>query len=224
MTIRLYLGTNTYALTVQALLEELALPHELRWVKIFQETPDPDLLRVSPHSRVPALEDGDLVIFETGAVALYLAETYGKGALLIPPGDPDRPHFLQWFHFLATTLQPDVMMQFHPESYAADAATQERLRQAAFVRLDKVFHTLDAALADGPWFFGDKLSILDFLLGMQGTWPEIYPDTIDAYPNIARHQRAMLERPSVRRTLQIHQAKMRENGEDLILAIDPAGW
>ncbi len=88
MTYRLYLYPNSYALTVHAVLEELALDHELKWVGIFQDTPDPDLLKVSPHSRVPALEGDDLVLFETGAIALYLAEQHGDGALLIPPGDP----------------------------------------------------------------------------------------------------------------------------------------
>ena len=124
MTYRLYLAPNTYALTAHALLEELGLDYELRWVGIFQETPDPELLKVSPHCRVPALQDGDTVIFETGAVALWLAERHGDGAYLVPPGDLGRARFLQWFHYLATTLQPDVMMQFHPEAYAGDDETQ----------------------------------------------------------------------------------------------------
>jgi glutathione S-transferase len=224
MTYRLYLYPNSYALTAQAVLEELGLDHELKWVGIFQDTPDPDLLKVSPHSRVPALEGDNLVLFETGAIALYLAEQHGDGTLLIPPGDPRRGLFLQWFHYLATTLQPDVMIQFHPEVYLDDAATQARLSASSMERLDKVHRTLDAALTEGPWFFGETLTILDFLLGMQGTWPEIYPDSIEDYPNIARHQRALLERPSARRTLDIHRAKIRERGDELVVAIEPEGW
>tara|TARA_B100000676_G_scaffold312208_1_gene385306 strand:- start:1107 stop:1781 length:675 start_codon:yes stop_codon:yes gene_type:complete len=224
VTYRLYLSTNTYALTVQALMEDMGLDHELVWVDIFQDTPDEDLLKVSPHSRVPALNADGTVLFETGAIALWLAEQHGDGDYLIPPGDPRRGIFLQWFHYLATTLQPDVMMQFHPESYAADDATQARLREAAFGRLDKVFRTLDDALADGPWFFGDTITVLDFLLGMQATWPEIYPETIHAYPNLTRHQQALLERPSVQRVFGIHRETMRGNGEELVLAMEPAGW
>lgn len=224
MTYRLYLYPNSYALTVHAVLEELGLDHELKWVGIFQDTPDPDLLRVSPHSRVPALEGDDLVLFETGAIALYLAEQHGDGTLLIPPGDPRRGLFLQWFHYLATTLQPDVMIQFHPETYFEDAATQKRFMAASMERLDKVHRTLDAALADGPWFFGETLTVLDFLLGMQNTWPENFPRSIEDYPNIARHQRALLELPSVRRVLDIHRAKVRERGDELVAAIEPEGW
>ena len=224
MTYRLYLYPNSYALTVHAVLEELALDHELKWVGIFQDTPDPELLKVSPHSRVPALEGDDLVLFETGAIALYLAEQHGDGALLIPPGDPRRGLFLQWFHYLATTLQPDVMIQFHPETYFEDAATQKRFMAASMERLDKVHRTLDAALVDGPWFFGETLTVLDFLLGMQNTWPENFPRSIEDYPNIARHQRALLERPSVRRVLDIHRAKVRERGDELVVAIEPEGW
>ena len=100
MTYQLYLASNTYALTVQALLQELDVAHELHWVEIFQKTPDPDLLAVSPHLRVPALKTDDMVMFETGAIALYLAEQHGDGTLLIPSGDAGRPRFLQWLHYL----------------------------------------------------------------------------------------------------------------------------
>jgi glutathione S-transferase len=220
----LYLYPNSYALTVHAVLEELGLDHRLKWVGIFQDTPDPDLLKVSPHSRVPALEGEDVVLFETGAIALYLAEQHGDGALLIPPGDPRRGLFLQWFHYLATTVQPDVMIQFHPEIYFDDAATQKRFMAASMERLDKVHRTIDAALSNGPWFFGDTLTILDFLLGMQNTWPENFPRSIEDYPNIARHQRALLERPSVRRVLDIHRAEVAARGRKLVLAIEPEGW
>ena len=219
MTYRLYLAPNTYALTVQALLEELAVPHELVWVGIFQEQPDPVLLKRSPHLRVPALESDDGVVVETGAIALYVAERHGDGAFLIPPGDPDRARFLQWLHYLASTLQPDVLIQFHPEFYADDAPTQARIMKASMARLEGVFDVLNEALDPGPYFFGDRLTVLDFLFGMQATWPEIYPRAIDTYPNLLRHQQTLLARPAVRRTLDIHAAKLREQGRTLELAL-----
>ncbi len=219
MTYQLYLAPNTYALTVQALLEELEVAHELHWVEIFQETPDPDLLAVSPHLRVPALKGNGMVMVETGAIALYLAERHGDGALLIPPCDPGRPLFLQWLHYFATTLQPDVLIQFHPEVYAEDRPTQARIMKASMRRLAGVFDVLNDALADGPYFFGERLTVLDFLFGMQATWPEIYPRPIESYPNLYRHQKAMLARPSVRRTLDIHIARKHDNGETMELAL-----
>jgi len=227
MTYRLYLYPNSYALTVHAVLEDLALPHELKWVGIFQDPPDPDLLKVSPHSRVPALEDTESgeVLFETGAIALWLAERHGDGRLTVSHDEPGRGRFLQWFHYLATTLQPDVMIQFHPETYFDDEATQQRFMAASMARLAKVHQTLDETLDDpawpGPWFMGERLTVLDFLLGMQATWPENYPGTIHDYPAIARHQRALLELPSVRRVLEIHRTEVASRGRTLELAIEP---
>ena len=55
---------------------------------------------------MPALEHGEVQLCETGAIALYLAETFPSLNLLIGAGDPARPAFLQWLHYLATTLQP----------------------------------------------------------------------------------------------------------------------
>ncbi len=216
---RLFLSPNSYAMTVHALLEEMALPHDLRWVQLFQGRPDPDFVAASPHARVPALVGPEGPVFETGAIALYLAERHDP-SLLVPQRDPNRGRFLQWLHYLASTLQPDVMIQFHPEFYFDTDADRRRFMAASMTRLAKVLAVIDAALDPGPWFLGDRRTILDYLLGMQAIWPEIYPATIDGFPNIARALRTLVARPAVRRMVGIHQAKKREQGAIMPVAVE----
>lgn len=205
---RLFCAPNTYALCAHVMLEELGVPHDLHWVELFSNTPDPAFLAASPHCRTPALTTPDGTIFETGAVCLYLSERDPAGTFLIPPGDPRRGLFLQWFHYLATTLQPEVIIQFHPEFYHAEASEQKMLKTRSMARLNQVLRTLDGALADGPYFFGDQPMVPDFILGMQTIWDVIFPDDdISAFPSIARHRDNLCTRPAVRRVLEMHSAR-----------------
>lgn len=207
----LFCAPDTYALSAHVLLEELGVPYDLEWVELFSNRPDPAFLAASPHCRTPALATPEGSIFETGAVCLYLAERDPEARFLIPSGDPRRGTFLQWFHYLATSLQPDVIIQFHPEFYQDGTAEQNRLKAHSMKRLRTVFETLDAALDHGPYFFGDHPTVPDFILGMQTIWDVIFPDgDITAYPNIARHRDALCARPAAQRVLEQHRAQARK--------------
>jgi len=191
---------------VHVVLEEIGADYEVRWVRLFSDTPDPDFLLVSPHARVPALLGPDGALFESGAIALYLAERHPDTGLTVAPEHPLRGQFLQWMHYLAATLQPDVMLQFHPEMYFPDQTEQVALKQASMRRLDKVLQVIDTALSPGPWFLGETLTAVDFCFAMQAVWPEIYPDSISDYPNIARMVDRFLQRPSAQKIISLHDA------------------
>ena len=204
----LFCAPDTYAMCAHAVLEEIGVAYDLHWVTLFAETPDPAFLAASPHCRTPALAGPEGTVFETGAVCLYLAERHPDTGLLIAPGDPRRGAFLQWLHYLATSLQPEVIIQFHPEFYHEDSALQAQLKVSSMARLSTVFDTLEDALAEGPYFFGAAPTVPDFILGMQSIWDVIFPDgDISAYPNITRHRDTICARPSVQRTLAQHQAQ-----------------
>ena len=124
----LFCAPDTYAMSAHAILEETGANYTVRWVRIFAENSDPDFLAASPHCRTPALSGPDGSVFETGAVCLYLAERHPDAGLVIPPGDPHRGAFLQWFHYLATTAVP-------PRSPAPMAACLKPA-QSAFTSLN----------------------------------------------------------------------------------------
>lgn len=204
----LFCAPNTYAMSSHAILEEIGANYAVHWVQIFSDDPDPAFMAASPHCRTPALAGPDGTVFETGAIALYLAERHLEAGLVIAPGTPERGRFLQWVHYLATTLQPDVIIQYHPEFYLADAETQALLKASSMQRLKSVFETLEKALQEGPCFFGDHPTVPDFILAMQTVWDIIFPDQdITAYPNIARHREAICALPSVRRMMSQHRTE-----------------
>ncbi len=201
----LYCAPNTYAMGVHAILEETGADYRVEWVKLFSDAPDRGFIAASPHGRVPALTGPDGAVFESGAIALYLAEKHPQANLLIEAGDSRRGHFLQWMHYLASTLQPDVMLQFHPEFYFEDEAGKAALKQASLKRLHKVLQVIDEALDPGPWFFGDRLTVVDFCFAMQAVWPQIYPGLIHDYPHIAAMVDRFIDRTSARKVLIMHE-------------------
>ncbi|MEM7224976.1 MAG: glutathione S-transferase family protein [Pseudomonadota bacterium] len=202
--VRLFLAKNSYAMSSHLILEEIGRPYELVEVAIFTDRPDPAFLAVSPHARVPALVDGEVALCETGAIALYLADKHPEAGLAFPPGDPGRARLLQWLFYLSSTLQPDVMIQFHPELTFGDPARQAELKAASMTRLEKIWPVLDEALAPGPYFFGDAPTVADFCLATQAIWPECFAESIEAYPRIAAMVEAARARPSFARLKAWH--------------------
>ena len=201
----LFCAPNSYAMGVHAILEETGVQYNVRWVELFRDSPDPDFLAASPHARVPALQGPQGTLFESGAIALYLAERHPGAGLSIELGHPMRGQFLQWMHYLAATLQPDVTLQFHPEMYFAAETDQIALKQTSMQRLGKVLQVIETALSPGPWFLGEDLSVIDFCFGMQAVWPEIYPNSVHEYPNIERMVQRLSTRPSVQKVLASHK-------------------
>lgn len=201
----LFAARNTYAMIVHALLEEIGADHELHRVELFSDTPDPRFAAVSPLLRVPVLVGPDGPVFESGAIAQYLAERHPEAELGIPVGDPRRGRFLQWLHYLSSTLQPEVLIQYHPEFYFDDEDDRRRLKAASMRRLAKALDVIETGLDPGPFFFGERRSVCDYCLAMQAVWPPIFPSSISDYPKIERLTRAITARPAVRRALIMHE-------------------
>jgi glutathione S-transferase len=148
------------------LLEELGLPYELALTPFTQEAlKSPEFLRVNPCGRLPALEDGDVAMFESGAIVEYVLERYGAGRLAPPPGTPPRARYLQWLHFGEATLLPPLgdIAQHTLLRPAAEriAAVAEDGRRRAGTTLDVLEH----ALAATPYLCGEAFTAADIMVG-----------------------------------------------------------
>ena len=104
------------------LLEELGVPYEIKRYKRDPKTSlaPPELLRVHPLGKAPVITDGDLTIAESGAIVEYLVDRYGKGALIPPPGSPERLRYTYWLHFAEGTAMPYLVCLL----YTSDAADE----------------------------------------------------------------------------------------------------
>ena len=106
---KLYYAQNTRAVRVAWLLEELGLDYEIEKFELGSpEMRAPEYLKIHPMGRVPVLEDGDIRIFESGAIVQYILALYGQGRLQPEPGTQDFADYLQWLHYCEGMIMPPV--------------------------------------------------------------------------------------------------------------------
>jgi len=206
---QLYCAPNTYAMGAHVLLEELAVDYELKPVDLFSASPDPEFLAVSPHARVPALRHSQGTIFESGAIALYLTDKHPDKGFGVDMDHPDRGRYLQWLYYLSSTVQPEVLIQFHPENYFADGALQLKLKQASMGRLNTIWEILNDAYKNGPWLIDNRPTAVDYCVAIQIGWPECFERNVDQYPHLARMLATISKREAFSRVLDWH----RDNAE-----------
>ncbi len=107
---KIYYAANTRAVRVVWLCNELGLDYELHKFEGLGDgrMREPDYLDVHPLGRVPSLEDGDVRLFESGAIVQYILERYGNGRLVPSAESKEFPFYLQWFHYAEGMLMPPV--------------------------------------------------------------------------------------------------------------------
>lgn len=208
--ITLYYYPGNASLIVHIVLQELGVPFELRLVdRERQAHKSPEYLRLNPNGSIPALEDGDLVLYETAAICLHLADTHPPAALLPPLGTRDRAHAYKWLAWLSNTLQPTMTSYFYPERLVApgDAGAAAQVRAQAQSRAGEMLDLLDAQLAShgGPWLLGDDYGIVDPYAFVLCRWTRGFagPASKPARerPAIGPYLQRMLERPAVQRAI-----------------------
>lgn len=106
---KLYHCPNTRSVRIVWLLEELGLDYDLISMPLGDKSMrEPEYLAKHPAGRVPALEDGDVTLFESGAIVEYLIARYGQGRMRPAPESPDFPVYLQWLHYAEGMIMPQI--------------------------------------------------------------------------------------------------------------------
>ena len=109
--LKLYHAPRTRSLRIVWLFEELGVPYELATVGF--EPPSRPFSQHTPTGKFPTLEDGEVTMFESGAIAEYILERYGNGRLAPAIGTPARAAFLQWMHFAEGAFVPFGNIAWH---------------------------------------------------------------------------------------------------------------
>jgi glutathione S-transferase len=147
---------------VMWLVDELGLAHEhIDAGGKFGGLDAPAFLAMNPHGKVPVIDDGGTVVWESHAILRYLAARHG-GTRWWPVDAAQRSLADRWMDWSATTLQPDFLMgvfwAFYrtPEAQRDLPAIRKKLAACA-----SHFQLLDRVLADRRYLLGDKLTLAD---------------------------------------------------------------
>jgi GST-like protein len=197
--IELYTAPTPNGFKVSIALEELGLPYEVKPVDLRQgEQFKPEFLKISPNNRIPAIVDGELSIFESGAILVYLAEKTGK---LLPASGPVRYQALQWMFFQVGNTGPMLGQAHHfrnyaPEKlqYAIDRYTNEGKR---------LYGVVDRRLSQSRYLAGAEYTMADII---NLPWLLLSANQgidIAGYPHVARWIGELKARPAVQRGLAV---------------------
>ena len=156
---QLYTDSSPNGFKITIALAELGLPYQLHHVRVDQgEHQSPEFLRLNPHGRIPVLVDdaAGIVLFESAAILLYLADLSGR---LLPKTAQARWAAIKWLCFHAATVGPLLGQRVHFEVFA-EHTTPDVI--ARYQRLtEDTFATLDAHLAEHAYMAGTEYSIAD---------------------------------------------------------------
>lgn len=168
MSIKLYFAPWTRATRIAFLLEELGVPWEKVSLDLSQrEHKTAAYLALNPNGVLPTLTDGDTVVFESVAIALYLADRFADKGLAPPLDSPLRGKYLTWMVWSMASLEPAIgeiyLEQSKPadqQSAAAITAARERFKESARVLTGEL-----SGQASRPFLLGEQISAADVLVG-----------------------------------------------------------
>lgn len=190
---------------VVIMLEELALPYELRHVAVFKgEQFTPEFLELNPLGKVPVLLDARLgrPLAESGAILFWLAERSGA---LLPKDGPDRYEVMQWLMVQMANVGPMLGQLNHFQLLPAGAEPYGLGRYAAVA--ERLYRLLDERLADREWIAGEAYSIADIATQPWAHYLERHGFDPAPYPNLLRWRSAIDARPAtVRANARISEA------------------
>ena len=199
--IDLYTAPTPNGWKVSVALEELALPYTVHTVDIIKgDQREPAYLRINPNGRIPAIVDranDDFVVFESGAILLYLADQTGR---LMPTSAKGRSLVTQWLMFQMAGVGPmmgqaNVFFRYFPEKIqpVIDRYQNESRR---------LFEVLDRRLSESQWL-ADDYSIADIA---NWCWVRTHKwsgASIEGLENLQRWLDAMKARPACQRGIEV---------------------
>jgi GSH-dependent disulfide-bond oxidoreductase len=143
-------------------LEELELQYQIRHIEVIRgDQFSPEFLAISPFAKVPVMIDhgaGDVTVFESGAILIYLAETYGESELL-PRSTVERYATLQWLAAQIAAVGPLLGQNNHFLLLPEEATSYASRRYAEQAR--RIYQVLNDRLKEVPWLAGQRYSIAD---------------------------------------------------------------
>ncbi len=194
---------GTRSIRIIWLCGELDVPLQVETIARFDADfkASPDWRAKSPTGKVPVFEDGDLVIYESGAIMQYLLAKYDDGKLVPPLNSEDGAMYLQWCWFAeATFTRPlgDISQNRFIK------APQDRIPEVipdAKNRALLCVEAIDAALGKNEYLVACGFTAADIMTAyslLLGQRLEVFSDE---YPNVNRYLRLLLKRPALQRAV-----------------------
>jgi glutathione S-transferase len=202
MTAKLYgFPMSPNARRVQITLEELGVPYEYVLVDLMQGAQKkPEYLKLNPNGRVPTLVDGERVLWESHAIAQYLAAKYPEkklaGSTPEEVGEVSKWCFLNASHFGSALAGVFAHTMRLPEDQRVPKIAENGRAEAT-----RVLGLLNDTLASRPWLAGERFTLADASLGPNVIFAPMLGFDLSPYPNLTAWLERLKARPSFQKVL-----------------------
>lgn len=208
--LQLHFFPGNASLIAHIVLEEIGAPFELKYVDRGRAAhKSAEYLALNPNGLIPVLVDdghdsegaAPLVLYESAAICMHLADTHPAAGLLPALGTRARAHAYKWLAWCTSTLQAALIVYFYPERWADDEAGAAIVRAHAEAKIGAMLDQIDAELAGhrGPWLLGNSFSAVDPYAFVLCRWTRGFARPARSLPHVKPWLDRMLARPAVQR-------------------------
>jgi glutathione S-transferase len=194
---KLYWCPKTRAIRILWLMEETGLPYQRIQLDIRdpEAKNDPAFRAISPMGKVPGFEDGSVRLWDSGAIAAYVADQYPETKLGFPIGDPNRGAYLQWLMFTNSVVEPAMGEKF--------AKIPSNPSQYGWGSWDLMLTTFrNAVESGGPFLFGERFTAADVLMGLSAHYMRSF-GMLTEDPILFAYADRCIERPAYKRAAEL---------------------
>jgi glutathione S-transferase len=175
--IELYWKPETVADVVAMALRLIGVEHRI--VTVGEDVTQDEYLRINPAGTVPAMVDGDLVLFESVAILMYLGDQHPDAGLAPEPGTPEHALYDRWLVFILANLMGAYYRWYHGDEMIDGEQNLEALMRGAKRDVNAITRRIESELGDRDWLLAEGPTMPDLLLGNVATWGDDL-DGVDA--------------------------------------------
>jgi len=185
-------------------LEEIGAPYELAWLNTSEsEQKAESYLAINPFGKVPSMEDGDVTLFESGAICFYIANKHA--ALGGPSGSALWDKAVQWSFAALDTVMPPLFDHFIWTKFRADNPASPAVVEGALEVANLRFDTLNTVLSDREFLTGGEFTVGDIMMGAAFRYVA-EADIIGDRPNLVAYLDRLYARPAFKTAFEINLA------------------
>lgn len=200
-TLRLYWRPGAASMAPHAALAEIGVDYELVLIERDEAQADAGYRALNPLGVVPTLVDGALVLTESAAILLYLADRYPEARL----APEERADFYRWLVFMTNTLQTTMLRFFYPDRYGSGDVGAVALAEA-----ERHFDLIESHLESRVWLVGEHRTGADLFLLMLTRWGRQLDTPAWERPHLRAHFLRTLALPGVQRMFEEERLELPE--------------
>ena len=150
---------------ISIMLEEINYEYKVTKINIFKDEQfEPSFRKISPFSKIPVIKDGDISIFESGAIIQYILERHKDGGLKPDVSSKEFPYYLQWFHYCEGMVMPPMNQIVVQAILLSSNRRDENVLKQAKNLLTRSLEPVNKNL-EGKDYLIDDFSAADLMLG-----------------------------------------------------------